>query len=87
MHRKFRETVKTQFDEPHLMTYLSLLRDTMWENGQLKPNGPPRTAEEKLRTRDDVNRKLSALIPGELQIACLPEWPRPDHHFQIWEQT
>ena len=51
-------------DEPHLMSYVQIFRDALWENGQLKPSGPPRSAEEKLRTRDDANRKLSALIPG-----------------------
>lgn len=30
----------------------------------MKPPGVPRTAEEKLRTRDEANRKLSSLVPG-----------------------
>lgn len=46
------------------MSYISTFRDALWDNGQLKPSGAPRSAEEKLRTRDDANRKLSALIPG-----------------------
>ncbi|KAI0093984.1 PXA domain-containing protein [Irpex rosettiformis] len=63
IERKLRETVKSMLDEPHLMSYIILFKDSMWESGQLKAGGPPRTAEEKLRTRDDANRKLSALIP------------------------
>lgn len=56
-------------DEPHLMSYITMFKDALWEGGQLKQGGPPRTAEEKLRTRDDANRKLSALIPGSSACA------------------
>ena len=51
-------------DEPHLMSYIQIFRESLWPNGQLKPPGAPRTAEERLHTRDDANRKLSSLIPG-----------------------
>ncbi len=51
------------------MSYIGIFRDSLWEGGQLKAKGPSRTAEEKLRTRDDANRKLSALIPGEYFIS------------------
>ncbi|KAF7792264.1 hypothetical protein EIP86_003300 [Pleurotus ostreatoroseus] len=64
IERKLRETVKSQLDETHLLSYVNLFKDAMWQDGQLKTGGPPRTAEEKLRTRDDANKKLSALIPG-----------------------
>ncbi|KAL4253565.1 sorting nexin family protein [Abortiporus biennis] len=63
IERKLRETVKGMLDESHLMSYINIFRDGMWPKGQLKPSGVPRTAEEKLRTRDEANRKLSALIP------------------------
>ena len=66
--RKLRETMKSMVDEPHLMSYITLFKDSMWQSGQLRSGGPPRTAEEKLRTRDDANRKLSALIPGVWRI-------------------
>ncbi|KAJ3554983.1 hypothetical protein NM688_g2821 [Phlebia brevispora] len=65
IERKLRETVKGQLDEAHVLTYVNMFRDAMWQDGQLKAGGPPRTAEEKLRTRDDANKKLSALIPGK----------------------
>ena len=64
-HRKLRETAKAFLDETHVLSYIDIFRGALWEEGQLKANGPPRTAEEKLRTRDDANRKLSALIPGK----------------------
>ena len=53
------------------MSYIGTLRDSLWQNGQLKPMGVPRSAEEKLRTRDDANRKLSALIPGKMHVFSL----------------
>lgn len=68
MHRpscsKLRETAKAFLDEHNLLSYISTFRSSLWEGGRLKAGGPPRTAEEKLRTRDEANRKLSALIPG-----------------------
>ncbi|THG97441.1 hypothetical protein EW026_g4562 [Hermanssonia centrifuga] len=69
IERKLRETVRGLLNETHLMSYIGIFRDSLWEGGQLKAKGPPRTAEEKLRTRDDANRKLSALIPGEYSIS------------------
>ena len=66
--RKFRETVTGMLDEPHVMSYIGMFRDAMWEDGQLKTAGPPRSAEDKLRTRDDANKKLSALIPGKREF-------------------
>lgn len=32
----------------------------------MKPAGIPRSTEEKIRTRDEANRKLSSLVPGML---------------------
>ena len=64
LDRKIRETLKAYLDEPHLVDYIGKFKDGLWPGGQLKPPSPPRTAEEKLRTRDEANRKLSALMPG-----------------------
>ncbi|KAI0334125.1 hypothetical protein GY45DRAFT_1319014 [Cubamyces sp. BRFM 1775] len=63
IERKLRETVKSFLDEPHLMMYINTFRDQMWPGGSLKPPSVPRTVEEKLHTRDEANRKLSALMP------------------------
>lgn len=46
------------------MMYINLFRDNMWPGGHLKTPDAPRTAEERLRTREEANRKLSALMPG-----------------------
>ncbi|KAI1793120.1 PhoX domain-containing protein [Ganoderma leucocontextum] len=63
IERKLRETVKSFLDEPHLMTYINIFKDGLWPGGNLKPPNVPRTVEEKLHTRDEANRKLSALMP------------------------
>jgi sorting nexin-25 len=62
--RKMRENVRTLLGPPKLLSYLNIFRDNLWPQGKLKPPGAPRTAEEKLRTRDEANRKLSSLVPG-----------------------
>ncbi|RPD82274.1 PhoX domain-containing protein [Lentinus tigrinus ALCF2SS1-7] len=63
IERKLRETVKSFLDEPHLMIFINIFRDGLWPGGNLKPSSVPRTVEEKLHTRDEANRKLSALMP------------------------
>ncbi|KAL0951614.1 hypothetical protein HGRIS_008295 [Hohenbuehelia grisea] len=63
IERKIRENVKSQLDEARILSFITLFRDQMWPDGKQRPPGKPRTAEEKLRTRDEANRKLSSLIP------------------------
>lgn len=72
IERKLREMVTSFLDETRVMSYIDIFRESMWPGGQLKAGGPPRSAEEKLRTRDDANRKLSALIPGESFSRWIP---------------
>lgn len=61
---KVRENVKIFLSETRVMSYINLLRDNLWPGGKLKPPGVPRSTQDKLRTRDEANRKLSALVPG-----------------------
>ena len=63
-HRQTRETVKSLFDEPRLLSYITIFRDGLWPGGQLRTAEPTRTAEARLKTKEEANRKLSALIPG-----------------------
>ncbi|TFY56091.1 hypothetical protein EVJ58_g7849 [Rhodofomes roseus] len=63
IERKIRETLKSYLDEPHVVDYIGKFKDGLWPSGQLKPPSAPRTAEDKVRTRDEANRKLSALMP------------------------
>jgi len=46
------------------MKYINIFRDSLWPDGKLRATSVPRTTEEKIRTRDEANRKLSALVPG-----------------------
>ncbi|KAJ3502139.1 hypothetical protein NLJ89_g9022 [Agrocybe chaxingu] len=63
IERKIRENVRGLLSESRLMSYINIFRDGLWPGGKLKPPGIPRTAEEKIRTRDEANRKLSSLVP------------------------
>ncbi|EPQ60454.1 hypothetical protein GLOTRDRAFT_31340 [Gloeophyllum trabeum ATCC 11539] len=63
IERKIYEIARTFFDEARLLSFVTAFRDGLWPGGQLKPPSTPRTAEEKAKTRDEANRKLSALIP------------------------
>jgi hypothetical protein len=47
------------------MTIIDTFKNGLWPDGKLKPPGVPGTVDEKERTRDEANRKLSALMPGE----------------------
>lgn len=61
---KIRENIKSILGESRIMSFINLLRDSLWPGGQLKVTDIARTPEEKARTRDEANRKLSALVPG-----------------------
>ncbi|KAK7058470.1 tRNA (guanine-N(7)-)-methyltransferase (tRNA(m7G46)-methyltransferase) [Paramarasmius palmivorus] len=63
IERKLRETVKSMLEEARLLELLKIFRDGLWPGGKLKPPSVPRTVEEKSKTRDDANRKLSSLVP------------------------
>ncbi|KAJ7610776.1 PhoX domain-containing protein [Roridomyces roridus] len=63
IERKIRETVKGLLEEPRLLPVVTLFRNGLWPGGKLKPPSVPRTADEKLKTRDEANRKLSSLVP------------------------
>lgn len=64
MRRKVRDNIRDWFNETHLMRFINIFRDSMWPDGKPKTPGIPRTTEEKIRTRDEANRKLSSLVPG-----------------------
>lgn len=63
IERRVRENVKELLRETRIMSFVNLFRDALWPGGKLKPPGVPRSAEEKIRTRDEANRKLSSLVP------------------------
>jgi len=63
IERKFRDYLATYLDDSHLWSYLKLIMRTMWPGGQQRSPPPVRTQEEKTKTRDDAQRKLSTLMP------------------------
>lgn len=63
-----REVVKNTTDEGHLMQFLGTFRRALWPGGNLKPPSVPRTFEEKSKTCDEANRKLTTLMPGKLNL-------------------
>ncbi|CCA72604.1 related to intermediate filament protein MDM1 [Serendipita indica DSM 11827] len=63
IERKLREVVKGNTDEAHLLQYIGHFNQALWPGGKLKPPGIPRTKDEKTKTRDEANRKLTTLMP------------------------
>lgn len=64
VYRKLREIVKSATDETHMLQYLGSFRQALWPGGNLKPPSAPRTPDEKLKAREEANRKLTTLMPG-----------------------
>nr|GAT61026.1 predicted protein [Mycena chlorophos] len=63
IERKIREYTKMFLEESRIMTLVNTFRNGLWPGGKLKPPSVPRTTDEKVKTRDDANRKLSSLVP------------------------
>ncbi|KAJ7161278.1 PhoX domain-containing protein [Mycena crocata] len=63
IERKIRENVRALLEESRIMIFVNLFRNGLWPGGKLKAPSVPRTADEKLKTRDEANRKLSSLVP------------------------
>ncbi|KAF8236783.1 PhoX domain-containing protein [Tricholoma matsutake] len=63
IERKIRENVRTLLDEARILPFIKIFRDQLWPGGKLRTSAMPRTSEEKIRTRDEANRKLSSLVP------------------------
>lgn len=67
------------------MSFIDVFKNGLWPDGRLKPPEAPRTLDEKERTRDEANRKLSALMPG----MCIPTLYQPcvdDSSFRFGRQ-
>lgn len=63
IERQIRQSIKSMFEESRIMPILAFFKDSLWPGGKLKPPGQPRSTEEITRSRDEANRKLSALVP------------------------
>lgn len=63
IERKFREAAKGLMAEDAIMNYLLTFRNTLWPDGNFRGPGIPRTAAQKVATKNEANRKLSTLLP------------------------
>ena len=63
VERKVREMARSLFAEPSVLKYISLLKDTMWPNGQMRRDTVIRTDPQKTHTRDEASVMLATLIP------------------------
>ncbi|KAF8560094.1 hypothetical protein OG21DRAFT_1502449 [Imleria badia] len=63
IEQKIRQSIQSLFEESRILPLVTLLRENLWPGGKLTASSQPRTAEEKIRSRDEANRKLSALVP------------------------
>ncbi|KAH8598768.1 PXA domain-containing protein [Bisporella sp. PMI_857] len=63
IERKVRDTVKGLIDEDAIVKYINLLKDNMWPGGVKKPEGRPRSAIEKSKSRTEASLMLATLIP------------------------
>ena len=63
VERKIRETAKSLVRQESVLKYISLFKETMWPNGQLRHDTKPRTAAEKVRSRGEASVMLATLIP------------------------
>ena len=63
INRQVRQSIVSLFQEERVVSYLTVLRDSLW------PKTPPverpaRTDEEKIERRQQAKRQLLANIPG-----------------------
>jgi sorting nexin-25 len=63
IERKVRENMKGLLSEEAIVKYVDLLKNSMWPSGQLKRDGKPRTAAEKLKSRTEASLMLATLVP------------------------
>ncbi|KAI0997913.1 hypothetical protein K3495_g10277 [Podosphaera aphanis] len=63
IERKVRETVKGLFSEESVIKYITLVRDCIWHDGELKKDQKPRTPLEKSKSRSQAGLLLATLVP------------------------
>ncbi|KAK9900670.1 hypothetical protein P389DRAFT_157250 [Cystobasidium minutum MCA 4210] len=63
IERKVREAVTLSTSGDALAPHIYMLKEMMWPDGKMRPPSLPRSAEEKLQTREAAFRKLTYLMP------------------------
>ena len=64
VERKVREMARSLFAEPSVLKYISLLKDTMWPNGQMRKEAVIRTDPQKAHPRVGAGGMLATFMPG-----------------------
>jgi len=76
--------MKSLLEETRILYFIGLFRDGLWSGGELRPPSSPRSAEEKQRTRDEANRKLSSLVPGLFSAGPINSAKLINDDYKIW---
>ena len=63
VERKVREMARSMFAEPSVLKYISMLKDTLWPNGEMRKEAVVRTDAQKTHTRAEASVMLATLIP------------------------
>ena len=63
VERKVREIVRSLFAESSVLQYISLLKESMWPNGELRKESIIRTDSQKAHSRVEASVMLATLIP------------------------
>jgi len=63
VERKVREIARSLFAESSVLKYISLLKDTMWPNGEMRKDTVVRTDAEKTHSSVEASVMLATLIP------------------------
>ncbi len=71
INRQVRRYIVTLFQEEHVVTYLTMLRDAFWPKIP-RVETPARTEEEKIERRQQAKRQLLTNIPGLEKKRILP---------------
>ena len=63
IERKVRDVVDGAIEDESLVSYIDLLKSTMWPGGEPRQVTTPRTVQEKSRSKQEATMILGALIP------------------------
>ena len=70
INRQVRRYIVNLFQEEHVVSYLTMLRDAFWPKTP-RVERPTRTEEEKIERRQQAKRQLLTNIPGLRERRCL----------------
>ncbi|KAK9702467.1 tRNA (guanine-N(7)-)-methyltransferase (tRNA(m7G46)-methyltransferase) [Basidiobolus ranarum] len=66
IERKIKSTMKSTLTDETMATWINMIRDSLWPNGEWPKSTEKRTFEEKIQTKETANRKLSTFFPESL---------------------